>query len=147
MKHIGIIIGIVVILLIGSAWFANTTSLSEGGLISSNGIHWHPHLEVYINGEKQDIPSNIGLLGMHSPMHTHEDDGIVHLEYENSVFEDDIRLGKFFELWGKEFNREQIFNHHNGEGGEVHMFVNGEPNTQFEDYIMRHEDMIEIRYE
>lgn len=147
MKKAGIIGILAAVLLLGGVWLSNNAKEASGAIISRNGIHWHPTLEIYVRGEKQSIPANIGLIGGHNPMHTHDSDGVVHLEYEGLVGENDIRLGTFFRLWGKEFNATQLFDNHNSEEVRVHMFVNGEEDTEFENYLMRDRDKIEIRYE
>ena len=30
-------------------------------IVSKEGIHWHPHLSIYVRGQKQEIPANIGI--------------------------------------------------------------------------------------
>lgn len=153
MKQFGIIGAIAIIILVGGVWLSNnleekSSDGSDSPILSRNGIHYHPEVEIYIHGEKQDIPANIGLIGGHNPMHTHDPDGIVHLEYGSGIVRgDDTRLGNFFRLWGKEFNSNQILEYTNGEDGAVSMTVNGESNTEFENYEMRDGDEIIIRYE
>lgn len=150
MKGSHIVIGIIVIsvLLIGwSRLSAVKSAQSDSDVISSNGVHWHPQLQISIRGEAVEIPASIGLIGGHNPMHTHEPDGVVHLEYEGVVRNDDTRLGRFFDIWGREFNENQIFENVNNDTERVHMFVNGEENTEFENYLLQHEDQIEIRFE
>ena len=80
-------------------------------------------------------------------MHTHEADSVIHMEFSGLVREDDIRLGRFFEIWGKKFNRDCIFDKCNGPEGRLKMFVNQQPNYQFENHIMRDRDKIEIIFE
>lgn len=136
-----IIIGVVAIaLLVGAVWWSNSLSSASGDLsvISRNGLHWHPQLEIYVKGEKLEIPHGIGLTGVHSPMHTHEDLPLIHLEFDGLVKEDDLKLGQFFRVWGKDFMEF---------GPKVTMIVNGVPNTELENYIMRDGDKIELRYE
>lgn len=152
MKNVYIIIGLALVLLIGGAWWSrslqnNNNSNGNSSVISTNGIHWHPELEIYIKGERQTIPQNVGLLAGHNPIHTHDDLPVIHLEFGGRVTQDDIRLGKFFDVWEKKFSSECIFNYCNGEEGTVKMFVNGELSTEFENYVMRDGDKIEIRYE
>jgi len=72
---------------------------------------------------------------------------VIHLEFGGVVHEDDIRLGKFFELWGKEFNSEQIFESKVDDKHRMMMIVNGEENTEFENYLLQEEDKLEIRYQ
>jgi len=62
------------------------------GQESTTSIHWHPHLTIKIQGEKQQIPSGIGIgqeysdslyydSGMQmTSIHTHDADGTVHWE-------------------------------------------------------------------
>lgn len=147
MKKIFILVAAVVALFAGGAWLSNILSSRNPDVLATNGIHWHPQLEIYIQGEKQEIPANLGLSVGHSPIHTHEDMPIIHLEFGGIVTKDDVRLGRFFDVWGRTFNEECILEFCNGPAGEVKMFVNGKENTQFDDYIMRDKDAIQIRYE
>ena len=103
-------------------------SRARSNLVSASGIHWHPQLEIYVRGEKQEIPPNA------------EDSarGIIHLEFGSSVREDDLRLGRFFSVWGKDMR---------SLGANIKMSVNGKENTEYEEYIMRDQDKVELRYE
>jgi len=138
MKKVINIVILAVILLVGAIFWSNSLSSKDQTVISRNGIHWHPELEIYVDGEKLEIPENVGLVGTHSPMHTHEDLPLIHLEFDGLVREDNVRLGEFFRVWNKEF---MSF------GSSVKMIVNGEENTQFEKYLMRDGDKIELYYE
>jgi len=149
---IGMVVGTLAIISIGVWLMGNPKEVvvEEGDtVLSTEGIHYHPELEIYIHGEKQDIPADIGLLaGGHNPVHTHDPDGIIHLEFGGgTVRGSDTRLGKFFKVWNKEFNSNQIMDYVSGSDGVVSMTVNGEPNTEFENYEMKDGDKIVIRYE
>ena len=123
---------------------------ADSAVISRNGIHWHPRLEIYVKGEKIEIPADIGVgpqytgmptydSGMRmSAIHTHEDMPIIHLEFSGIAREDDLKLGNFFLIWGKDMR---------SFGSTVRMMVNGEENTEFENYIMRDGDRIELEYD
>ena len=113
-------------------------------VISRNGIHWHANLEIIVNGVKQEIPANIGIGITHAPLHTHDSDGVVHMEFAGLVTEKDLQLGKFFKIWGKKFSSSCIFEFCNGSGGELKMIVNGNPNNEFENYVMQDGDNIKI---
>ncbi len=115
-----------------------------GDIISDEGIHWHTELSITILGQEQVIPDNVGRGITEQPIHTHEEDNIIHLEFAGLVKEDDIRLGRLFEIWGRQFNQDCIFTNCNGAEGTVKMFVNSEPNFEFENYVMRHEDKVAI---
>lgn len=132
----------------GGSWLlANKPSQPESEIISRQGIHWHSELSINILGQEQSIPANIGHSGVEKPIHTHDADNIIHLEFTGLVRKDDILLGRFFENWGKKFNRDCILAQCNGAVGEVKMFVNEEPNLEFENYAMNDNDRIEIIFE
>lgn len=140
---------------------ANTQqTVDSRDIVSETGIHWHPHLAIYIKGQKQEIPANIGIGKQNSsskwydPMmdmtdfHTHDNSGTLHWEVmEGPVTKEHVQLKAFFEVWGKTFNANQIFDTKNGPDGMVKMTVNGQPNSEFENYQVRDKDQIKIRYE
>lgn len=151
MKKMIIIGGIAVLLLIGGVWWSNSLQSSDPNIISTRGIHWHPHIEISIQGEKQEIPENIGI-GMQyasaptfdrnmrmTAIHTHEPDGTIHLEFPARVTREDIKLKNFFVIWGRDMTRDF--------GTLVKMTVNGEENTEYGEYEMKDGDIIELRYE
>ncbi|MBF8280330.1 MAG: hypothetical protein HW383_103 [Candidatus Magasanikbacteria bacterium] len=131
----------------GNAAQENGATVSGDQIISRSGIHWHPHLAISIKGVAQEIPEEVGLGPVESPLHTHAADGIIHLEYGGTVHESDTKLGRFFGIWGKKFDRDCIFDQCNGSDGTVKFFVNGAPNSDFENYKMKDKDQIEIRFE
>lgn len=109
-------------------------------------IHWHPNLKIEINGRMEVIPSNIGISGgIHEPLHTHASDGVMHYEVSNPTPEN-MPLSNFFRIWRKQFNSNCIFDYCNGEDGVVRMFVNGEENKDFENYIPKDDDEILITF-
>jgi len=133
------IIGIVIVIIGLFAW---SKSLENGDpdIISRTGFHWHPVLSIYVKGEKQELPANMGLGAVHQPIHTHDDakDGVVHLEFQGIVRKQDIALGQFFKGWGKDIN---------SFGTNIKMIVNGKENTDLENYQMQDKDEIELRYD
>lgn len=145
-------ISAVVIVLGGIAGFiiwdiANRKPISAEDVLAKNGLHWHPKLELFIKGEERKIPANIGMGAVHNPIHTHDADNVIHLEFSGKVLKSDVEIGKFFQVWGKQFNASCILEFCNGEGGTVKMLVNGKENVEFEKYQMKDNDKIEIRYE
>jgi len=148
-KIIEIALWVVAAVVVGGGvfWVVTLPKLPQTEVVSNNGIHWHPKISIKINGENVEIPSGIGIGAVHNPLHTHESDGTVHVEYNGVVRKSDTRLGKFFEVWGKDFSSNGIMGNMNGEEGTVKMTVNGENNTEFENYIMKDGDNIEIIYD
>ncbi len=108
-------------------------------------IHWHPQLSIIINGLRQTIPSNIGISsGGHSPIHTHDADGTLHMENSNPT-KRSVTLGYFFDIWGKEFSKQCIFDYCTDKGN-LTMSVNGKENFDFENYFIQDKDKIVINY-
>ena len=142
--------GIPIVLVVLAGWaIVRSPKTNEGDnpQISRHGIHWHPEISITIKGERVTIPANIGVGGLKADTHTHNVNDRIHLEINRSVRERDTRLAKFFDTWSKEFNSQCIFESCNGEEGTVKMFVNGEENFDFENYLKKDRDRIEIRYE
>jgi len=147
------------LLLAGGVWWSSSSSPRAEDVISTSGLHWHPELEIYIKGEKQEIPRNIGVGPQYANMptydasmrmtaiHTHDDLPLIHLEFPGVVHEDDIQLGNFFRIWGVSFSAAELLGHKAGPEGRVTMRVNGIENTEFENYSMRDGDKIELRFE
>ena len=132
--------------LFGGSWFARG---SDEAVISRSGIHWHPRIEIIVGGEKQEIPENIGIGPQYdgmptyaasmrmTAMHTHERDGIIHMEFPGRVTENDTRLQNFFRIWGKD---PVAF------GSLVSVTINGRENADFMNHTLRDGDNIVMRY-
>ncbi len=133
---------------------------SDGGetAIPQKPLHWHPVISIFINGERQIIPKDIGISigknidndisGMRmSPTHTHEDDGTIHLENNRPwIKPETLTLGYFFKVWDKNFNNSCIFEYCNDSTSQLTMTVNGRPNYEFDKYRMHDKDFIVIEY-
>lgn len=125
----------------GLIWYiAARPPIPQDDIISRNGFHWHLELTIYVKGEKQKIPANIGIGAVHQPIHTHDDndDGVVHMEFQGLVRKQNTTLGQFFKNWGKDMR---------SFGENMKMTVNGQENTEYENYTMQDKDKIELRYE
>jgi|SRR3989338_553882 len=108
-------------------------------------IHWHPHLTIKINGEEIKIPKDVGITpNVHYPMHTHEKDNVIHME-NNRPTKKTVTLGYFFEVWGKKFSKDCIFDYCTDKG-TLKMYVNEKENFEFEKYFMQDNDKILIEY-
>ena len=136
-----------------------TISPDELKNIPFGPTHWHPVLRIKINGNYAEIPAGIGInigkvtdldiagdMGM-TPTHTHSADGVVHLENRNpSKKPETFTLGYFFYIWDKQFNENCIFDYCTDKG-TLKMLVNGKDNNEFQNYVMKDGDLIEIEYE
>ncbi len=132
--------GLIIAVVGGLIWYVATIPpILESDIASRSGLHWHPELAIYVKGVKQEMPSNLGVSGSYmAPVHTHEADGVIHLEFSGLVRKSDIRLGRFFKSWGKDIS---------SFGTNVKMTVNGKENIELENYQMQDKDKIELHYE
>ncbi len=113
--------------------------------VPTRPIHWHPHLTIKIDGKEMKIPKDVGITStVHYPIHTHEEDNILHLE-NNKPTKETVLLGYFFKVWGKKFNKECIFDHCTDKG-TLKMYVNGQENFDYQNYFMQDKDEIVIEY-
>jgi hypothetical protein len=82
------------------------------------------------------------------PLHTHRGDEQLHWEFNRGpVRRGELKLARFFELWGQPFSATALLDASTAETGTITMMVNGQPNAEFEQYIIHDKDVIEIRYE
>lgn len=126
----------------GLVWFiASQPKRPSSEIISRTGFHWHPTLTIYVKGEKQELPPNIGLGAIHQPIHTHDDDnkdGVIHMEFQGLVQKEDTTLGQFFKNWDKDMR---------SFGTNMRMKVNDTENTEYENYPMQDKDKIELWFD
>ena len=112
--------------------------------------HYHFQLNITINGERIEIPTNIGFekddsgetLFLH-PIHTYDNSGKVHVETMKNTT---AKLGFFFDIWEKEFSKDQIFSYTTDGNHVIEMTVNGQNVDTFEETILEPLMYIEIEY-
>ena len=71
--------------------------------------HIHSHLDVFVNGVQQQVPSNIGILSSPSCLywlHTHSADGIIHVEAPETR---EFMLGQFLDIWQQTLTNSTAF--------------------------------------
>ena len=112
----------------------NLAAADSGNVVATDGIHWHPKLEIIIDGEQLELPVGIGLTNGHDPMHTHETDGTVHLEYPDLVFEGGTTLGRFFKLWDKDLSPTSVLDYSETNGDGIDFSANGQEILDPENY-------------
>ena len=119
-------------------------------VLAKEGVHWHADLSITIKGEKQAIPADVGTGGAAAHpenLHTHDDSGTIHAEFPGVVRANELKIGKFFEIWGKTFDANCIFDKCTGAEGTLKFLVNGQPNTDYGEYSTRDGDKLEIVFE
>jgi hypothetical protein len=71
---------------------------------TAGALHHHIQLYVYVDGQPVPVPANIGLSNTAaSPLHTHDDTGLVHVESADPNFAP--VLGQFMDVWGVYFTK------------------------------------------
>lgn len=96
-------------------------ALTEEGTV----LHIHQHLDIYIAGTHVPVASGIGVhaaAGFISPIHTHDDTGIIHVE---SPTVETFTLGQFFDVWGERFTADCISMFCSSGDRTLKVFVNG----------------------
>jgi hypothetical protein len=64
-------------------------------------LHHHANLLIYVDGQQVPVAAGIGYnpdANVFSPLHTHQTDGVIHIESADPTFEP--VLGQFFDVWG-----------------------------------------------
>ena len=107
-------------------------------------------MNITINGERIEIPMNIGFekndngqtIFLH-PIHTYDNSGRVHVETTKN---NTAKLGFFFDIWGKEFSRNNILDYSVDDEYYLEMTVNEEKVDTFEETLLEPYQFIEINY-
>jgi cyclophilin family peptidyl-prolyl cis-trans isomerase len=133
-------------------------------LTHSPSDHVHADLSIFIDGQEVVIPPNIGLTATtHFNPHTHDFTGTLHIGEggpagigtENRL----VTLKDFFDVWrttnvgqptnnpNATFDSTHILDRVANDTHVVRMYVNGELNTEYENYTPHDGDRIVISYE
>ena len=108
-------------------------------------FHIHPHLEILINGRREEIPANIGIKSTcMNALHTHDTSGTIHVE---SPEQRDFTLADFFAVWNKPFNKDHIIDYKTDSQHAIRETVNGKEVLDYENTVLRDKDQIVIIYE
>lgn len=120
--------------------------VSTMGEPQDGDAHFHPRLTVYADGEKLQMPVNIGIDPSQpgpamASLHTHETDGTIHVEGMA-----DATLGQFFEIWGVPFSKAEL-GPYRAEGSKtVRMWVDGEPSAAFGELPLEDGQRVVVAY-
>jgi hypothetical protein len=94
--------------------------LSAEGVV----VHWHQHIDVYVDGKHSVIPASTGIFGTFiMALHVHDNSGILHLE---SPTKKTYTLGEAFAVWGVRLTPNAVGANC---GGPVKAYVNGKQQT------------------
>jgi len=148
---IGLITAVVILLIVFLASSNSTSSKTtrEVALTCTTDMatqfHIHPYLQIFINGQKQEIPTNIGIkTNCMNSLHTHDNSGKIHVE---SPEKRDFTLADFFAVWNKTYSRNQILDYKVDDTHIMRQTVNGKETQDYENTVLKDEDEIIIYYE
>jgi hypothetical protein len=116
-KYMKIIIPIIIAVAIAGAagiiLYKPPTAMAISGVECNKGeqhnYHIHSHLDLFVNGVQQQVPSNIGILSSPSCLywlHTHSADGIIHVEAPETR---EFILGQFLDIWQQTLTNSTVF--------------------------------------
>jgi hypothetical protein len=128
-----------------SYWKDTTVKCLPNGHTNVNA-HSHTVLEIMVNGEKEDVPADVGIsTACMAEVHTHEADSKIHVETVETGGQ--FTLGDFYRVWGQQINRS---------GLGLKVFVDGEqvwgPTVddmkvkQPDDIILKDDQTIRLEY-
>ena len=113
---------------------------------SNIGVHYHPLIEIVINGQEVSIPANIGINHDGCSMrgvHTHDSSGKIHVEMDKKY---NVPAESFFLIWGETFNENQILDYVVDDDHEIVVTLNGDSVDTFEDTVMEDSEVLRIEY-
>lgn len=90
--------------------------------------HYHPRLQIIIDGREVPVPANIGVdpaTGAMSAVHTHETDGTIHIEAD--AVGQSFTLGQVFAQWGVALTQTRIGGVEAASGQQIAVTSNGKP--------------------
>ena len=107
-SRLHVVIVVVVILLGIVTYYLVVSGSSPPPLpcVSGNGLayHWHAQLTITAGGNGVTIPGGIGIsLTCMEVLHTHNADGVIHIEPDTPAQARVYSIGDFFTIWGKPF--------------------------------------------
>jgi hypothetical protein len=123
---------------------AGVPTMSEAQIIGT--AHFHPKIEVSVNGKKVEVPPNIGISPENPPsemagLHTHDSSGTIHNEAGTSA-----KLRQFFAVWGVPFAPSQLGPHRATKSKKVRMWVDGKPSREFGELQLKDGQEIVVAY-
>lgn len=116
-KYMAIIIPVIIAIAIasiaGAIFYKPPTAMAISGIECNRSeqlnYHIHSHLDIFVNGVQQQVPSHIGILT--SPqclywLHTHSTDGVIHVEAPETR---EFMLGQFLDVWQQTLTNSTTF--------------------------------------
>ena len=131
----------VAVLIGGLAWASRPDPLKPQANFDNNGgtgqpvddikcatseqlaFHIHAHLDIFADGRKVRVPSQIGIPGRCLYwLHTHDSSGVIHVE---SPVKRTYTLGNFFDVWGAPLSRKKVLSFDVSSSEPLRVYVDG----------------------
>ena len=110
---IPVIIAVAAASIAGAILYQPPTAMAISGIECNRSeqlnYHIHSGLDVFVNGVRQQVPSNIGILSSPSCLywlHTHSANGIIHIEAPETR---EFLLGQFIDVWEQTLTNSTAF--------------------------------------
>lgn len=114
--------------------------IADAGLREGGSEHVHPKLAVRVREKEIAVPPNMGIGAGHAPMHTHDPDGVMHVEGEP-----DPTLREFMAMWGVRLTPRELGPHTSNDSERVRMWVQKPGAKRFEEVPVQPDLKLEDR--
>lgn len=135
-----LLIGGVALAVMGLFFWLSSLDSKEGknndqvACLTSEIFHIHPELKVFVNGQPEIIPANLGIKpGCTRELHTHDTDGIIHVE---SAVDRGYKFSDFLRVWDRPVEREDYV---------LKMTVDGVETTD-SNFVLKDKQQIVLEY-
>ena len=115
-----------------------TERIEAAGLREGGDEHVHPRLAVRVRDKEIVVPANMGIGAAHAPMHTHDPDGVMHVEGEP-----DPTLEEFMAMWGVRLTERELGPYTANDAERVRMWVQKPGAERFEEVPVQPELKLE----
>jgi len=107
--------------------------------------HIHAHLDVFVDGQRQQVPDRVGILSTPSCLywlHTHDTSGLIHIEAPQTR---EFTLGQIIDVWEQTRDSNGLFDSVSGKNATA--YVNGDPvEGNYRDVQLESLDQIALVY-
>jgi hypothetical protein len=95
-------------------------------------VHYHAHLSILIDGNETTLPAGVGIDQTDQClywMHTHQADGVIHIEAPKSAATRKFTLGNIFDIWHKPLDSTHVGDTTLTSSQKLVIYVDGKPFT------------------
>jgi len=121
-------------------------SLSFPDLSEDYPVHWHAHVRILDGADELIIPADVGLYPdrPESPVHTHDDSGVLHVEAQSLDELPPHTLSFFFSVWGQPLTASCVADVCTDSARQLRFYVNGVERLDWLSYDLADGDEIEF---